>query len=283
MIKFGPSGNSQRFYAEGYKSTTQAPKWCAEQGLTAYEYSFGRGINISDDKCNEIALEAKKHGVQISVHAPYYINFANPSDEMAEKSYNYVLRSAEKARCFGGKRIIFHPSTVGKMTRADAVALTHKRLEILADLIVANNMDDMIFCPETMGKINQIGNVEEVVSFCKIAPFYIPTIDFGHINARTHGSLATFDDYEKLVLHVIEELGFERASKMHVHFSKIEYSTGGEVRHLTFADQVYGPDFEPLARVFKKYNMEPVIICESDGTQADDAVEMKRIYESVIL
>lgn len=283
MIKFGPSGNSQRFYAEGYKSTTQAPKWCADQGLTAYEYSFGRGINISDDKCNEIALEAKKHGVQISVHAPYYINFANPSDEMAEKSYNYVLRSAEKARCFGGKRIIFHPSTVGKMTRADAVALTHKRLEILADLIVANNMDDMIFCPETMGKINQIGNVEEVVSFCKIAPFYIPTIDFGHINARTHGSLATFDDYEKLVLHVIEELGFERASKMHVHFSKIEYSTGGEVRHLTFADQVYGPDFEPLARVFKKYNMQPVIICESDGTQADDAVEMKRIYESVIL
>ncbi|MBQ8434126.1 MAG: TIM barrel protein [Clostridia bacterium] len=283
MIKFGPSGNSQRFYSEGYKSTTQAPKWCAEQGLTAYEYSFGRGINISDDKCNEIALEAKKYGVQISVHAPYYINFANPSDEMAEKSYNYVLRSAEKARCFGGKRIIFHPSTVGKMTRADAVALTHKRLEILADLIVENNMDDMIFCPETMGKINQIGNVEEVVSFCKIAPFYIPTIDFGHINARTHGSLATFDDYEKLVLHVIDELGFERASKMHVHFSKIEYSTGGEVRHLTFADQMYGPDFEPLARVFKKYNMQPVIICESDGTQADDAVEMKRIYESVIL
>ena len=200
---------------------------------------------------------------------------------MAEKSYNYVLKSAEKVRCFGGKRVIFHPSTVGKMSRADAVALTHKRLEILASMIYENGMDDLIFCPETMGKINQIGDVEEVVSFCKIAPFYIPTIDFGHINARTHGSLQTFEDYEKLVLHVIEELGFERASKMHVHFSKIEYSTGGEVRHLTFDDQMYGPDFEPLARVFKKYNLSPVIICESDGTQADDAVEMKRIYENV--
>ncbi len=283
MIKFGPSGNCQRFYDEGYKSTTQAPKWCADQGLTAYEYSFGRGINISDAKCNEVALEAKKYGVQISVHAPYYINFANPDDAMAEKSYNYVLKSAEKVRCFGGKRVIFHPSTVGKMTRQDAVALTHKRLEILADLIVESGMDDLIFCPETMGKINQIGDVQEVVSFCKIAPFYIPTIDFGHINARTHGSLQTFDDYEKLVLHVIDELGLERASKMHVHFSKIEYSTGGEVRHLTFADQIYGPDFEPLARVFKKYNMTPVIICESDGTQADDAIEMKRIFESVVL
>ncbi len=282
MIKFGPSGNCQRFYDEGNKSTTQAPKWCADQGLTAYEYSFGRGINISDDKCREIALEAQKYGVDISVHAPYYINFANPDDAMAEKSYNYVLKSAEKVRCFGGNRIIFHPSTVGKMTRADAVALTHKRIENLASLIVNAGMDDLVFCPETMGKINQIGNVEEVVSFCKVADFFIPTIDFGHINARTHGSLKTFEDYEKLVLHVINELGFERASKMHVHFSKIEYSVGGEVRHLTFADNFYGPDFEPLARVFKKYNLEPVIICESDATQADDAIEMKRIYEDIL-
>lgn len=283
MIKFGPSGNCQRFYDEGHKSTVQAPKWCSDQGLYAYEYSFGRGINISDDKCRQIATEAQKYGVQISVHAPYYINFANPDDAKAENSYNYVLKSAEKLRCFGGERVVFHPSTVGKMSRADAVALTHKRLEILADLIVANGMDDLIFCPETMGKINQIGDVEEVVSFCKIAPFYIPTIDFGHINARTHGSLVTFDDYEKLITHVIDQLGYESASKMHVHFSKIEYSTGGEVRHLTFADQIYGPEFEPLARVFKKYDMQPVVICESDGTQVDDAVEMKRIYENVIL
>ncbi len=281
MIKFGPSGNCSRFYDEGYKSTLQAPKWCADQGLTAYEYSFGRGINISDDKCREIAQQANVHGVEISVHAPYYINFANPDDFMAEKSYNYVLRSAEKVRCFGGSRVVFHPSTVGKMTRQEAVALTQKRMQNLASLIVDAKMDDLLFCPETMGKINQIGDVAEVVEFCKIADFFLPTIDFGHINARTHGSLKTFEDYENLILQVINGIGMERASKMHVHFSKIEYSVGGEVRHLTFQDQVYGPEFEPLARVFKKYNISPVIICESDSTQADDAIEMKRIYESI--
>ena len=74
----------------------------------------------------------------------------------------------------------------------------------------------------------------------------------------------------------------ERASKMHVHFSKIEYSKGGEVRHLTFADSVFGPEFEPLARVLHKYRLEPVIICESNGTQTDDALEMKRIYDSIV-
>ena len=69
---------------------------------------------------------------------------------------------------------------------------------------------------------------------------------------------------------------------MHVHFSKIEYSVGGEVRHLTFNDTVFGPDFLPLAKVFAKYKLQPVVICESDGTQADDAIEMKRLYESVL-
>lgn len=282
MIKFGPSGNSKRFYDEGHVSTTDAPKWCAEQGLFAYEYSFGRGINVSDEKAEAIGALAKQFGVALSVHAPYYINFANPSDEMAEKSYDYVLRSARKAKSFGGERIVFHPSTVGKMTREQAVALTATRLSVLADKIREHGLDNMWFCPETMGKINQIGDVAEVAEFCKIADFFLPTIDFGHINARTYGSLKTEEDFENLILQVANRLGWERTSKMHVHFSKIEYSNGGEVRHLTFADTLFGPEFLPLAKVLVKYKLQPVVICESDGTQADDAIVMKSIYESLV-
>lgn len=281
MIRFGPSGNCERFYAEGHVSSMDTPKWLADQGLNAFEYSFGRGINISDEKANAIGELGKTFDVAISVHAPYYINLANPSDEMAEKSFDYILRSCKKARAFYGNRIVFHPASVGKMSRKDAVALTQKRMETLAKLIVENKMDDCIFCPETMGKINQIGDVEEVAEFCKTADFFVPTIDFGHINARTYGSLKTDEDFEQIVLHLINTLGLERTSMMHIHFSKIEYSVGGEVRHLTFADTVFGPEFPPLARVLKKYKLSPVVICESDGTQADDALCMKRIYDSI--
>lgn len=281
MIRFGPSGNSMRFYDEGHKSSVDAPQWLANQGLSAYEYSFGKGINISDAKANEIGAKGREFDVAISVHAPYYINFANPSDEMAEKSYSYVLNSCKKVREFYGNRVIFHASTVGRMTRTDAIELTKKRLNILAELIVQNKMDDCLFCPETMGRINQIGDTEEIVEFCKIADFYIPTIDFGHLNARTYGSLKTTEDYEKIILHIINNLGMERASNMHIHFSKIEYSKGGEVRHLTFEDNVYGPEFEPLAQVISKYKLQPVVICESNGTQTDDAMEMKRIFNNI--
>lgn len=281
MIRFGPSGNSVRFYDEGYKSSVDAPEWLASQGLNAYEYSFGKGINIGDAKANEIGQKAKQFDVAISVHAPYYINFANPDDEMAAKSYNYVLNSCKKAREFYGNRIVFHASTVGRMTRGEAVELTKKRLHILADMIVANKMDDCLFCPETMGRINQIGDTEEIVEFCKIAEFFVPTIDFGHLNARTYGSLKTIDDYDKIISHIINHLGWERVKKLHMHFSKIEYSKGGEVKHLTFEDKVYGPEFEPLASVIDKYGLEPIIICESNGTQTDDAIEMKRIYSGI--
>ena len=108
-----------------------------------------------------------------------------------------------------------------------------------------------------------------------------PTIDFGHINARTYGSLKTAEDYEKIITHLINNLGSERAKKIHIHFSKIEYSNGGEVRHLTFADTVFGPEFSPLASIMKKYKLEPIVICESDDTQADDALIMKQLYESI--
>ena len=66
-----------------------------------------------------------------------------------------------------------------------------------------------------------------------------------------------------------------------VHFSKIEYSAGGEVRHLTFDDVLFGPDFVPLAQVIKEYALSPVVICESDGTQAEDALTMKNIFYNI--
>lgn len=278
VVKFGPSGNSESFYQQGNTQTIQAGKWLAVMGLDLFEYSFGRGITISKESAALIGQEFKKYNVNISVHAPYYINFANTDDSMAEKSYAYVLNSCKRLADFGGQKLVFHASTVGKLTRQQAVELTKKRLNILTEKIYQEGLQSFYFCPETMGKINQIGDVEEIVDFCKIDKIYLPTIDFGHLNARTHGGLQTQQHFDDVIAYIIAELGYERASKMHVHFSKIEYSVGGEVRHLTFADKIYGPEFKFLANSIKKYNIFPTIISESNGTQAEDALEMKKIY-----
>ena len=241
MIKFGPSGNSESFIAEKHKSTAEAATWCKARGLDWYEYSFGRGVNLGDEKAKEIGEAFKSCGIGLSAHAPYFINLASEDDEKANNSFNYILDSARACRIMQGKRVVFHPASQGKLTREKAISLTADRMKVLRDLILKNSFDDMKFCPETMGKLGQIGTIEEITEFCKSADFFVPTVDFGHVNAREQGSLKTVADYKSRLEYMIGELGYEKMKNFHVHFSKIQYSAKGEIRHLTFADTVYGP------------------------------------------
>ena len=279
MIKFGVAGNSLSFYSEGNKHTYEAAKWCAEKGIDVFEYSFGKGVRMTESTARQIGNFFRLYNVDLSVHAPYYINFANPESDKINSSINYVFQSLTKLNEFNwGERVILHPATQGKLMRNEAVELTYKNLSLLAENVVQQGFSDKKICLETMGKLAQIGTVEEIINFCKIAPFYFPCIDFGHINARTMGGLKSSDDYRIIIDFMLDNLPFEKVNRMHIHFSKIMYGSAGEIKHLTFSDNIFGPEFFPLALVIKEYNLEPVIICESDGTQAEDAIFMKELF-----
>ena len=119
---------------------------------------------------------------------------------------------------------------------------------------------------------------------CGVDERMLPCIDFGHLNARTFGTLRTQADYAAVLDAIENAIGLDRARQIHCHFSKIEYTqNGGEKRHLTFADTVYGPEFEPLAEEFYRRGYSPVVICESAGTQAEDAVLMQNAYQKASL
>jgi deoxyribonuclease-4 len=106
-------------------------------------------------------------------------------------------------------------------------------------------------------------------------------VDFGHLNARDCGGVfKTEDDYLSVFDKIADKLGDDKAKYLHCHFSKIEYTSAGEKKHLTFEDTVYGPDFEPLMNVIAKNRLCPRIICESDGRMAEDALTMKKSYEA---
>lgn len=284
MIKFGPSGNCKSFYESGKKRSVEAPEWLKEQGLTVYEYSFGRGINIGDDTARQIGEEAKKHGIEVTAHAPYFINFASPDETKVENSFNYVINSLNKLRHFGGNRLVVHTGSESKQPREVAIENARKNLVRLKDKLIENGFTDMLICLETMGKMAQIGTFKEVIDLCTIYENFIPTLDFGHINAISQGGLKTVEDYEEVINYLFEKLGEERAKKVHIHFSKIEYSTKGEVKHLTLDDEIYGPEFEPLAYVLKKYNMNnAVVVCESREQMAIDAKRLMEIYNNTTL
>jgi deoxyribonuclease-4 len=277
-IAFGPSGNSNSFYEAGFKSTMQMPSWLSKRGLKLFEYSFGRGVNISRKTAEEIGAEADKFGIEISVHAPYYINFASLEEDKAQNSVNYLLYSLQELRAFGGKRCVFHVGAQGKQPRNEAFARVRDKLAQALDFYKQNGLDDLLVCPETMGKQAQIGTSDEIIELCKLAENVYPCVDFGHINALTGGTLKTKDDFKKLIDKFFDGLGENKTKNMHVHFSKIQYGDKGEIRHLTFEDEIYGPDFEPYAEVIVEYGLTPHILSESNGTQAEDAKSMFDIY-----
>lgn len=77
-------------------------------------------------------------------------------------------------------------------------------------------------------------------------------------------------------------MGDDRARNFHVHFSRIEYSAGGEKRHWTFADTQFGPEPQPLMELLAERQCTPVVICESAGTQAEDAQTLQELYAAAV-
>ena len=279
---FGPSGSDDDFAKEGHTATVEMPKWVRDKGLDLFEYSFGRGVRISESTATAIAEEADANGVEISVHAPYFINFASVEQDKADNSIRYLTESLQALRWFRGKRCVFHPGSEGKQPRNEAFARTKDMVAKAVDVIKSLGLDDMYICPETMGKLAQIGTVDEVIELCKIAPNVYPCIDFGHVNCVLGGALKTADDFQRIIDKMFDGIGEEKTKNMHVHFSKIMYTAKGEVKHLTFADTIYGPEFEPFGEVIVGNSLTPHVLSESAGTQAQDSLYMQTKYREYL-
>ena len=276
---FGPSGHSESYAAEGLTSTADMPRWISARGLDIFEYSFGRGVRVSTATAAAIGEKCDEYGVEMSVHAPYFINFASPEPEKAQNSVNYILSSLKVLKAFGGERCVFHAGAQGQDSREAAFARTKEMFARTLELIAEEpDYADLIVCPETMGKQAQIGTVEEVAELCRLGENVYPCVDFGHINALYGGSLKSARDFEDVVKKLLDGLGEKKTKNMQVHFSKIQYGAKGEIRHLTFADDVYGPEFEPFAEIIVKYGLTPHILSESAGTQAEDSAAMRDIW-----
>lgn len=282
MPKFGPAGNSESFSKMGYKNSLDVPDYIVKMGLDCYEYQCGRGVNIGEEKARLLGGKAAKAGITLSLHAPYYISMSSTEGEKRDNSVNYILASARAVNAMGGDRIVVHTGSCGKISRSDALDLALDTMRKAIAALDGEGLSNIHICPETMGKVNQLGTLEEVLELCLLDERLIPCIDFGHLNARDMGLLKSFADYENIFLKIKDKLGMDRLKSFHSHFSKIEYTTGGEKRHLTFEDTVYGPDYQPIMELTCKYGCNPVFICESAGTQAEDAKKMKDYYNSLI-
>lgn len=278
MVYFGPSGlsNSQIDAKIDY---TELPNQLKSLGISTFEYAFNMGVRISDDRAKQYKKLFEENNISLSVHGPYYINFASSDPMQIEKSINYVISSLKKMRIMGADRLVFHPGSLTKQERSVALANTMANLKELQNVIKQEGLDDMFICPETMGKHGQIGSADEVYEMCKLGDNIIPTLDFGHINSFTGGSLKTKEDFRFVIDKFVKDLG---KKEIHIHFSAIKYGPKGELKHLTLDDKEYGPDYKIFLSALSDYkDINFRVISESNGTQLEDSLLMMKYYEGL--
>lgn len=275
---FGPAGLSEDFPG---RASSEAPAWLRSLGLSAFEYQCGRGVRLKEETAKAIGLAARDQRICLSLHAPYFINPANPDLERREKSARYVLSALEAANALGAGRVVVHSGTLMGRTRGEALDTARAFFREMLRRGEDAGFGHIALCPETMGKVGQLGDLGEVLALCGEDERLIPCVDFGHLYARSFGAAEGWEAFQTILDTIEGALGIKRARRLHVHFSKIAYTqTGGELRHLTFDDAGFGPDFAPLAALTVRRGYAPVFICESAGTQSRDALRMKELVEA---
>ncbi|MCI8622355.1 MAG: TIM barrel protein [Provencibacterium sp.] len=280
--RFGPAGNSESFRKMGYKKTLDVPDYLVKMGLNHYEYQCGRGVRISEEQAKAFGEKSREQGISLSLHAPYYISLSGIEEEKRLGSIEYILQSVRAAKAMGAQRVVVHSGSCAKLSREAALELSKDTLRRALEALDAEGLGNVALCPETMGKTGQLGTLEEVLELCKTDDRLIPCIDFGHLYARTFGALNGSEGYEKILTSTRNALGEDRMRVFHSHFSRIAFTeTGGEKMHLTFADEEFGPEYPPLLEWIDRWNLSPIIVCESAGTQAEDAKAMKEFYEQL--
>ncbi len=259
-IIFGPAGLGP------VKTAVQVLEQYHKLGLRACEIAFTHSAYIKPTECTVIREKAQELGIELSIHAQYFVNLNSAERAKREATKRRILQCCEIGELLGAKIVVFHPGyytdTGDTEEKREQTYQTIKQgvLELLQE--IKKNKWKIQIAPETMGKVNVFGSVEEIsrlvretgCSFC---------IDFAHILAR-----------EKKVDYKEIEQGFSQ-KEWHVHFSGIVYSDKGEKHHIPTEKKAWQ---ELLRNLPKDKNIR--IINESP-TMVDDSVEGMKLAQKL--
>ncbi len=275
-LKFGPAGKPIGFKGR----VEEVPAFLNEKGLDAFEVQQVRQINIKEEQAKLLREAAKKYKIILSVHAPYAINLSSTKSDTLEASKERLLRTLQLAEKMGAYVVVFHPGYYGKLDPSEALKIALKAIEEIEEEAKGLGIKRVRLGAETMGKKSQLGSLDEVIEMAKSSDLVMPVIDFAHLHARTGGKFNVKESYESVLDKLEEELGDE-AKRLHIHFSKIEYSDKGERKHHPFGTG-FGPRFIELAETLMERGIETVIISESPKLDVD-ALKMQEIVTKLAL
>lgn len=256
MIKFGPAGNCDKDILSSIARLRD------ELNLDAQEVPFTYGVNMGIELAKKAGLLAKQKNIDISVHAPYYVNLLSDEKAKIAASKQRILMAAERGHYLGATHIVFHAGFYGKLGREEAYAGVKKGIiEMLQE--IKKKGWNVKLAPETTGKASQFGDLDELLKLSKETGCGF-CIDFAHLKARTNGKMS----YEEMVDKI------KGKGHIHSHFSGVHYTAKGERNHEVTPEA----EIKDLLREIVNAKLDITIINESPVTWKD-ALKMKALLE----
>lgn len=259
-IRFGPGGLGPVKEAVGNLEIFH------KLGLKACEIEFTYGVYIHESDAAAIKKAAQKYGIKLSIHAHYWINLNSEDKRKIEDSKKRILDCCKIGHLLGAENIVFHPGFYGKRDKEESYNIIKEGILELQEDIKKHRLG-MKLCPETTGKLNVFGSVDEIKRLIKDTKCSF-TIDFAHLLARSNGKMSYEEMFEDL----------KEFKDFHCHFSGIAYGDKGEKNHILTPKG----EMEKLLKVLKEHGKgrDFVIINESPDP-VGDSVKAVKMWEEL--
>ncbi len=249
----------------------------AELGLNALELGWVQSVQVKEATCAVIRQTAQEQEVDLSVHAPYYINL-NADAEEWPKSRKRLMDAAYFGNLAGATDIVFHPGSYFGHQPEEVLPVALPRLQGCVDELCAAK-NSVILRPETMGKIAMLGSLEDTLKMSQAVPGVEPCLDFAHLHARAgDGSMNTYEEWSRVLEAYGSALGSEALGRLHIHLSGIEYGPKGEKQHLPLEQADL--DLAALMRALRAFGCRGRMLCESPVLE-QDALLLKQRWNAL--
>jgi deoxyribonuclease-4 len=235
-----------------------------ELGLDCLEMAWVNGVRMGEEAADRIARAARENGVQLTAHAPYYVNLCGSAEVVARSRGRLVAAARLAARC-GARSVCFHAGFYQGQDEAAAAARVGEELAAIMHELRAEGVD-LDMRPELTGRTAQVGSLPEILGWSASVPGIRPCVDFAHQHART-GAANTYREFCETLDAVRARLGEGALRRLHIHVSGIEYGPRGERRHLPLRRSDF--NYRELLRALRDHGVEGWLVTESPAMERD--------------
>ncbi len=265
-LRYGPSG------FEVVAEPEAAIEGLVAAGFDAVEIGFVRGFNMDYPEAERLGEAAREHNVAISVHAPLagFMGHVDPTGESAKKfkmALGMLDHTAGLAAALGAEVTVFHPGYLLGRERQDALDAVVDQLLILGERLEPKGRL-VPFGVEVMGRVRELGTLDDVLEISERVPFVRPVLDFAHMHATSDGAYLEVEPFAE-ALEAADEV-MDPGGPFHIHFSDIAYANRNETKHLPYGEGTLRA--EPLAEALARFERPATVISEAPDDASTQAI-----------